>query len=126
MLHEVVVHVRRFCDSSFARLHHKCVKTPAKESQNGVQFFRGRSNRKEVVAKYRKWILKNKELLNSLHELKGKTLGCFCSPKSCHGDVLVDWVTNQAISSSFSDEDKSEVDEVEGFSQTSEEKSVVR
>ena len=23
-------------------------------------------------------------------ELKGKTLGCFCKPKSCHGDVLVE------------------------------------
>ena len=27
-------------------------------------------------------------LLGSLHELKGKTLACFCKPNPCHGDVL--------------------------------------
>ncbi len=30
------------------------------------------------------------ELLESLHELKGKTLCCFCKPKACHGDVLAE------------------------------------
>jgi hypothetical protein len=30
----------------------------------------------------RNWILKN------IKKLKGKKLGCFCSPKDCHGDVL--------------------------------------
>lgn len=35
-------------------------------------------------------------LLNDLHELKGKTLGCFCSPLACHGDVLVELV-NQLL-----------------------------
>jgi hypothetical protein len=29
------------------------------------------------------------ELMNSLKELKGKVLGCWCKPESCHGDVLV-------------------------------------
>ena len=27
--------------------------------------------------------------MNSLHELKGKQLGCWCKPGVCHGDVLV-------------------------------------
>ena len=27
-------------------------------------------------------------LLANIHELKGKTLGCFCKPDPCHGDVL--------------------------------------
>jgi hypothetical protein len=31
-------------------------------------------------------------LLNDLHELEGKTLGCFCKPLACHGDVLKDLV----------------------------------
>lgn len=30
-----------------------------------------------------------RHLLKDLHELKGKTLGCFCKPLSCHGDILV-------------------------------------
>jgi hypothetical protein len=29
------------------------------------------------------------ELLNSLRELEGCVLGCWCKPNACHGDVLV-------------------------------------
>ena len=46
--------------------------------------------REEVVEKYRDWILKNEYLMSCLPELKGKTLGCWCSPKVCHGDVLLE------------------------------------
>jgi hypothetical protein len=48
--------------------------------------------RDEAVDKYRDWILSNPELLKDLHELKGKTLGCWCKPKSCHGDVLIELI----------------------------------
>jgi uncharacterized protein DUF4326 len=40
------------------------------------------------LAQYRKWIQNQPELMNSLHELRGKILGCWCSPKPCHGDIL--------------------------------------
>jgi hypothetical protein len=46
--------------------------------------------REEVVEKYRNWILKNEYLMSKLPELKGKTLGCWCAPKACHGDVLIE------------------------------------
>ncbi len=46
--------------------------------------------REEVIAKYREYILNNEELKSSLPELKGKILGCWCSPKPCHGDVLIE------------------------------------
>jgi uncharacterized protein YebE (UPF0316 family) len=49
-------------------------------------------SRKEVIEKYRDYILKNDELLKSLDELEDKTLGCWCKPKACHGDVLVELV----------------------------------
>jgi hypothetical protein len=29
------------------------------------------------------------ELLDYLHELEEKVLGCWCKPKACHGDILV-------------------------------------
>lgn len=29
------------------------------------------------------------DLYLQLLELKGKTLGCFCKPKACHGDILI-------------------------------------
>lgn len=44
--------------------------------------------REEVVEKYRQWILNKPELLKDLHELKDKTIACWCAPKACHGDVL--------------------------------------
>ena len=53
--------------------------------------------RKEVIEKYKKYILSNKKLLNSLYELEEKTLGCWCKPKPCHGDVLVDLINKKGI-----------------------------
>jgi hypothetical protein len=46
------------------------------------------SSRKEAIEKYEEWIKTQPDLMDSLHELKGKTLGCWCKPQSCHGDVL--------------------------------------
>ncbi len=46
--------------------------------------------RREVIEKYREYLLKNSELMAALPELRGKTLGCWCAPKPCHGDVLVE------------------------------------
>lgn len=52
-------------------------------------------NVKEAVDKYRQWIQTQPQLLADIHELKGKTLGCWCKNKPsdlCHGDVLVELV----------------------------------
>lgn len=46
--------------------------------------------RSEVIAKYREYVMNNPELMESLVELRGKILGCYCKPKACHGDVLVE------------------------------------
>ena len=46
-------------------------------------------DRTEVIAQYDEWIRGQSELLARLPELKGKTLGCFCAPKPCHGEVLI-------------------------------------
>jgi hypothetical protein len=53
--------------------------------------------RTEVLAKYREYILANKALLTRLPELRGKTLGCWCKPLRCHGDVLVELLEAQDI-----------------------------
>jgi len=59
-------------------------------SKWGNKFIIGKDGtREEVVEKYRKWILTQPQLLNDLPELYGKTLGCFCHPKACHGHILV-------------------------------------
>ncbi len=45
-------------------------------------------NREEVVRKYEQWILKQPDLIEEISTLKGKTLGCWCKPAGCHGDIL--------------------------------------
>lgn len=51
-------------------------------------------NRQEVIEKYKQYLLKNKYLLSCLPELKNKTLGCFCKPLACHGDILIEMIHN--------------------------------
>lgn len=46
-------------------------------------------DRDQVIRQYRRWLWENKPLLAQLTELEGKTLGCYCKPKACHGDVLI-------------------------------------
>lgn len=45
--------------------------------------------REQVIEKYRQYLLTSPELLAALPALRGKILGCWCSPNPCHGDVLV-------------------------------------
>lgn len=55
-----------------------------------------RYTREESLALYKDYVLHSKKkwkngktLKQSLNELHGKTLGCWCAPERCHGDVLV-------------------------------------
>jgi len=48
------------------------------------------STREEAIEMYRMWIQTQPHLMNSLHELDGKVLGCFCEPLACHGHVLAE------------------------------------
>ncbi len=45
-------------------------------------------SREEAIERYEQYLLESPELMARLHELKGKTLGCWCAPKACHGEVL--------------------------------------
>ena len=48
-------------------------------------------DRAEVIRLYRAWA-KGKGLDKAAKtELRGKVLGCWCSPAACHGDVLAEW-----------------------------------
>lgn len=72
--------------SAYDRLH---------KTDWGNPFIIGKhGNREQVIAQYETLM---RERLNEPHPywreeleaLKGKTLGCFCKPQACHGDVLV-------------------------------------
>ena len=45
-------------------------------------------NREEVISKYETYIMNRPDLIQALPELIGKTLGCWCKPLKCHGDIL--------------------------------------
>jgi hypothetical protein len=53
--------------------------------------------RDEAIEKYKEYILNNEALLNDLHELEGKVLGCWCKPNSCHGDVLIELIEKNKL-----------------------------
>lgn len=61
------------------------------------------NSREESLLKFEEYLLNNKNLMDSLYELKYKTLGCFCknklkpgqknaTGKSCHGDIIKKYV----------------------------------
>ena len=54
-------------------------------------------SRNNAIDCYKDWILNGdgKYLLNDLNELDGKILGCFCKPKKCHGDILIELINNK-------------------------------
>lgn len=56
-------------------------------------------SREQAIEYYEIYIrdkIENKELLD-LREIAGKTLGCWCSPKACHGDVLIKLCMEQGL-----------------------------
>jgi len=51
----------------------------------------------DACKRYEKYLLDKPELLSDLGELVGKTLGCWCKPNPCHGDILVKLINQRAI-----------------------------
>jgi hypothetical protein len=41
------------------------------------------------IRMFRSYIKKDDQLLNDIHELDNKVLGCWCKPKACHGNILI-------------------------------------
>lgn len=68
--------------------------------KTGTQAFIIVESREKAIEAFRKWLTgedwttlrpeQRKWILDNLHTLKGKTLGCWCKPQSCHGDVLIE------------------------------------
>lgn len=58
-------------------------------SKWGNPFQIGRDGtRAEVIAKHRAWLCDQPQLMQKLHELRGRDLVCWCAPAACHGDTL--------------------------------------
>ena len=56
----------------------------------------GDYTREESVEAYREWftekVQSDPEFQESVDSLRGETLGCWCKPKQCHGDVILDYL----------------------------------
>ncbi len=46
--------------------------------------------RQQVNVKYRHWLIRQPLLLREVQDLRGKRLGCRCTPLPCHGDVIAE------------------------------------
>ena len=70
---------------------------PSQQSNFANPFKIGKDGtRSEIITKYKDYIttkLDNDNLLKKeLIYMKGKTLGCWCYPEPCHGDILLDLI----------------------------------
>ena len=49
-----------------------------------------------TIERYRSYFYErlksDQQFREKIHALKGKTLGCFCKPYSCHGDVICEYL----------------------------------
>lgn len=59
------------------------------------------ATREDAVEKYRQWVEGQIKIpgltpptMEQVKELKGKVLGCWCSPLACHGDILAEIADN--------------------------------
>lgn len=59
---------------------------------------RTEADREKVVRHFelyfRKRIETDEAFREAVLELRGKSLGCFCKPKLCHGDVIANWLNH--------------------------------
>lgn len=73
-----------------------CKKEPydvyiGRPSKWGNPYVIGRDGtREDVVRAFDTYIRGNPKLMSEIGELKGKTLGCYCNPEACHGDILME------------------------------------
>lgn len=59
-------------------------------------------SRDECITRFRDWIFgvadqqvepeRREWVLSNIETLRGKRLGCFCKPNSCHGDVYLEYL----------------------------------
>lgn len=48
-------------------------------------------DRDTCIQKYEIWLNSQPDLIKDMQtNLKGKTLGCWCKPKRCHGDIIIE------------------------------------
>jgi hypothetical protein len=57
-----------------------------------------KAERTRVIEAYQEWFkirLQDPKFVSELEKLRGKRLGCFCAPKRCHGDIIVEYLEGE-------------------------------
>ncbi len=54
----------------------------------------GEADRERVISQHRDWFLAQPTTVHAVavEDLRGKDLACWCAPKACHADVLLEFV----------------------------------
>lgn len=80
---------------------HKIPPVPQEGCLGNPFFLKNKNDDKErieVLKKYREYFYKrieeDLEFKAYILTLKGKKLACFCAPKPCHGDVIVEYLNS--------------------------------
>ena len=67
----------------------------------GNPFSIAKYGREECIEKYKEYFYRrikdDKRFKEAVLKLKGKTLGCFCKPEICHGDIIVDYLNKKEV-----------------------------
>jgi hypothetical protein len=50
--------------------------------------------RDKCLEMYKHYVMNNPEMMSKIEGLDGKTLGCWCHPEKCHGDILIEILHN--------------------------------
>jgi len=57
--------------------------------------------RSRVIEEYRIWferkVDRNIDFRRKVLALRGNDLACWCSPKPCHGDVIISWLKTHTV-----------------------------
>ncbi len=92
-----VVHLKRkagievvSCDVYIGRaMYQGGWRLPTSKWANPFTLAKFENDRQKVITAYEAHVRSKPELLAALPELAGQSLGCWCAPELCHGDVLV-------------------------------------
>ena len=88
------------CDIKITRTPKNEIPDPPLFGCFGNPYPVGTYGREKCLELYRDYFYKRIEEDTAFREavlsLKGKTLGCFCKPLECHGDIIKEWLDNES------------------------------
>ena len=86
------------CDFKITRRRDNTIADPPDFGFLGNPFFVKEYGREGCIEEFKEYFYErletDKEFKKAVLDLKGKTLGCFCKPLKCHGDIVVDYIEN--------------------------------